>query len=627
MDPSKTPQAYRLPTYAPAYTERYTMNHPNPADSPSAARNPYEKKPRSEAGSPTPSRHHPQDEMDTNNAPDQGEEEGAEYEEEYEEDPKDVEAEGHDDQEETQEMEEVTAPHPHHPPDDDVFTAPTFPPRQIAPFPKKTPSSRTHSRTQSRAASPTANQPQPKTPSAAPVLSLVNAQAEQGKDAASSSRVTFEESTPKATRNWTGPIDTPAYDPYAFYGSQPKKTKTATEPSDNDVVIQDDAQKLAEENKKRTKELIDDILRVFAPDFIQDDKNLGNIRLLDNRKHEGHHCVPPKQTLKQFAGRTDGVELLSKVATTCPTWVYVYMRHRTTPTNPDAIHFHKGLETLEKMKVYNIKADDYLPSTLPKTSKPCNAILVGCKSEEAEKRITALGGFSFDLENEHATFFIHNRNSWGNVVSVDIHNAMDNINDVLALVLTHFQTYMAWEKWTDTEKHPVYLTLAKIPDGPTEGRMTTAQMVCNTLRRAGDPQNWKLAFVPRLDRIMSLKIPKVAGQWAKGTVNMTLPDFCQSCTSYSHTPQYWAWWTVPGVLTRIKCPQGFQELEWTVVEAVTPQPPHRITSKMIIEIPSTREGTPADPTPAEAKRKITNAKGKGKARAKPLGPPQPTRRK
>ncbi|KAG8900027.1 hypothetical protein FRB99_006293 [Tulasnella sp. 403] len=592
MDPSKTPQAYQLPTYAPAYAERYTMNHPNPADSPSAARNPYEKKPRSEAGSPTPSRHHSQDEMDTRDAPDQEGGEEAEYEEEYEENPNDVEAEKHDDQEETQEMEEVTAPHPHHPPDDDVFTAPTFPPRQIAPFPKKTPSSRTHSRVQSRAASPTATQPQPKTPPAAPVLSLVNAQVEQGNAAASSSR----------------------------------KTKTAADSSDNDVIIQDDTQKLAEENKKRTKEIIDDILRAFAPDFIQDDKDLGNVRLLDNRKREGHHCIPSKQTLKQFAGRTDGVELLSKVATTCPTWVYVYMRHRTTPTNPDAIHFHKGLETLEKTKVYNIKADDYLPSALPKTSKPCNAILVGCKSEEAERCITALGGFSFDLENKHTTFFIHNRNSWGNVVSIDIHNAMDNINNVLTLVLTHFQSYMAWEKWTDTEKHPVYLALAKIPDRPTEGRMTTAQMVRNSIRKAGDPQNWKLAFVPRLDRIMSLKIPKVAGQWAKGTVNMTLPDFCQSCTSYSHTPQYCAWWTVPGVLTRIKRPQGFQELEWTVVEAVTPQPPHRITSRMVIEIPSTREGTPADPTPAEAKRK-TNAKGKGKVRAKPLGPPQPTRRK
>ncbi|KAG8905367.1 hypothetical protein FRB99_009036 [Tulasnella sp. 403] len=522
MDPSKTPQPYRLPTYAPSYAKRYSMNHPNPADSPSAARNPYEKKLHSEAGSPTPSRHHPQDEMDTNNAPNEGEEEEPMYEgDEYEENDQNYE-DDENTQEEPHKMEEVTWPPP--------------PPLQ------------------------------PKTPPVAPVLSLVNAQAEQGNAEASMSRVTFEESMPKANRNWTGPVDTPVYNPYAFYGQQPKKVKTAANPNDPNIVVQDDTQKLAEEAKKCTKEIIDDILHVYAPDFIQDDKDLGNVRLLDNWKRKGHHCVPPKQTLKQFAARTDSAELLANVASTCPTWVYV----------ADVIHFHKGLTTLEKTKVYNITADDYLPSALPKTTKPCNAILVRCKSEEAERRITAL-------------------------VSIDIHNVMDNINNVIALVLTHFRSYMAWEKWTDTERHPVYLALAKIPDGPPEGRMTTAQMICAPLHRTGNPQNWKLAFIPRLDHIMLLKIPKVTGQWAKGTVNMMLSDFCQSCTSYSHTLQYCAWWTVPGVLTCIKRPQGFQELEWMVVEAVTPQSPPCVTSKMVIEILSTREGTPADPTPAEAK--------------------------
>ncbi|KAG8893290.1 hypothetical protein FRB99_002074, partial [Tulasnella sp. 403] len=511
MDPSKTPQPYQLLTYVSSYAERYSMNHPNPADSPSASHQPYEKKPHLEAGSPTPSQPHPQDKMDTNNTPDKEEEPL------YEENPDDKyvkDEENVHNQEDPQTMEEISQPH--HPPKANMFTAPAFPPQPIAPYPKDTPSLCTHSQAQLRAASPTAMQPLPKTLPAAPVLSLVNMQVEQGNAEVSTSHVTFKESMPKVNRNWTGPVDTPVYNPYTFYGQQPKKAKTIAGPNNTNIIIQDNIQRLTDEAKKCMKELINNILHTFTPDFIQDDKDLGNIQLLDNHKCEGHHCVPPKQTLKQFARRTDRMELLSKVATTCPTWVYVYMRHRTTLTDANATHFCKGLETLEKMKVYNITADDYLLLALPKISKLCNVILIRCKSKEAERHITVLSGFSFDLENEYATFFIHNRNSWGNVVSINIHNAMDNINNVLALVLMHFQSYMAWEKWTNMERHPVYLALAKIPDGPPEGRMTMAQMLHNPLRRTGDPQNWKLAFVPRPNCIMSLKIPKVTGQWAKG---------------------------------------------------------------------------------------------------------------
>ncbi|KAG8904007.1 hypothetical protein FRB99_002387 [Tulasnella sp. 403] len=434
------------------------------------------------------------------------------------------------------------------PPGGDVFTGPqvpppTYPPREIAPIP-----SRRSLRANSKAGSPPRRlSPPPKTSAAEAVTSPVNAEAVQGEET-TAPQVTFEE-TPKASRVYAGPINTPLPDPLAFFGQPTKKPKKSESNADSDIEFMDDAQAKADEAKKALDQLMEDMLRELGPEYIRKDEGLGNVRLLDNRKYEGHHCTPPRITLRQFQGQQDGKELLAKVQEDGHSWAYMYMRHHATPTPEDATLFQKGLEALEKTKVFPIRAADYTAHALPRSSKPCNVLLVACRNADAEEQLHRLGRFSFDLKEDHATFFIHHRHTWGNMICVDITNAMPNINDVLAIAMHHFKSYIRWDYWSETEAHPHYLALTRLDSADPTGRMLPSNW---SISHPDDPVSWRLVFAPRNDRVMSLQIPEVAGQWAKGTINMALPQFCQSCASYSHSPTNCAWWAVPGVLARVK---------------------------------------------------------------------------
>ncbi|KAG8896322.1 hypothetical protein FRB99_008947, partial [Tulasnella sp. 403] len=404
------------------------------------------------------------------------------------------------------------------PPEGDVFTGPiipppTFPPREIAPIPLRRPS-----RANSKAGTPPHRlTPPPKTSTAEAVLSPVNAEAVQG-ESSNTPQVTFEE-TPKASRVYAGPTETPLPDPLAFFGRPTKKPKKSESNPDSDIEFLDDTQAQADAAKRALDQLMEDMLKELGPE-------------------------QPK-----FQGRQDGKELLAKVQETSNSWAYVYMRHHTTPTPEDAILFQKGLEALEKTKVFPLRAGDYTTHTLPRSSKPCNTLLVACRNADVEEQLHQLGGFSFDLKEDHATFFIHHRRTWGNVVCIDITNAMPNINDVLALAMHHFKSYIRWDYWSETEAHPHYLALTQLDSADPMGHMIPSNWV---VARDSDPVSWRLVFAPCNDRVMSLQIPEVAGQWEKGTINMALPQFCQSCTSHLHSPTNCAWWAIPGVLARPK---------------------------------------------------------------------------
>ncbi|KAG8888838.1 hypothetical protein FRB99_004074 [Tulasnella sp. 403] len=82
------------------------------------------------------------------------------------------------------------------------------------------------------------------------VVSLVNVQAEQGKDSTTQNtpQVSFEE-TPKASQTYTGPIETPQPNPLTFFGRPTKKSKKSESNLDLDIEFLDDTQVLADAAK------------------------------------------------------------------------------------------------------------------------------------------------------------------------------------------------------------------------------------------------------------------------------------------------------------------------------------------------------------------------------------------
>ncbi|KAG8895746.1 hypothetical protein FRB99_000365 [Tulasnella sp. 403] len=151
----------------------------------------------------------------------------------------------------------------------DVFTGliippPTFPPHEIAPLPGLKHTSRTSA--------------------AEAITSLVNVQAD----------------TPKANWVYTGPIKTPTPDPLTFFSQQAKKPKKSESNVDSDIKFLDDAQVQADTAKCALDQLMEDILKDLGSEYIHKDEGLRNVQLLDNRKYKGHHCTPPRITLRQF---------------------------------------------------------------------------------------------------------------------------------------------------------------------------------------------------------------------------------------------------------------------------------------------------------------------------------------
>ncbi|KAG8897813.1 hypothetical protein FRB99_007909 [Tulasnella sp. 403] len=414
----------------------------------------------------------------------------------------------------------------------------------------------------------------------------------------------------------------PTFDPFEYFGMETpkkpaKKSKMRIESdADSDIVILDNTAVATADARQATKRLLDDLTATFAPDFVMKASDIGTVRILDNSRYRGHFSAPPAKRYLPTKNHDDGADLLTGIINAGHTWIYVSVYEQPNPTEDDATHLAKALETLEKTNLTDVIAENYIPNALKKGGKGPNTLILACKTKEAEEAILHLTGLSYNLKED--------AQQWGNVVQITIGNAKDDMTDILRTVAQKLHPFIEWDKNDKSDRWPTYLAIAPIPDAPVHqgGLQGRAQTTWVPFRQPGEPHNWHVTFTYDRTQINKLQIPEIAGQWAWGSVTMALTDFCQACCSWGHTTAQCGWWEVPGVQVRAKRPQNSNELEWTVVEALHPQtgqPLKREQKKQPSREPTLTPSLPEPPT-----------KGKGKGRGRPrksLGPPQPSRRK
>ncbi|KAG8898979.1 hypothetical protein FRB99_007015, partial [Tulasnella sp. 403] len=344
-----------------------------------------------------------------------------------------------------------------------------------------------------------------------------------------------------------------------------------------------------------------------AHDYMETHEDFGNIRFIPNESFLGHLSAPPRKRLVPLLTLEEGQELMVDIYKKDMPWVYATVYHHPHPDDDDAAHLQKGLEAIEKASLAGINAAEYEVRAIKKAAKVyCNTLLIVCKNNEAEARLLKIPGFAFKLGSTSRTFFLQGRESWGNVIVIDVYNAHDNFDDFLRYFISRFHLSMKWDTYTDSQRWPTHLAIAPLPD--------TVSSSPWTITPEARPGNWRVAFAPKPEAALTFQIPEIAGITIKGMITMSLPEFCQTCGSHAHSNNQCPWWEVPGVALRPKRPATFQQLNWVIVRAIHPISGKLMerTAREVRPVPKSREGTPALPKPQFAKGRGW-PKGKGKA--------------